>query len=116
MLETGTVQLKASGEECINLVMFQGTSPDLWPEAKVPAVSPERAAEAKKNYDGADWKFDDLGGDLDSNFAPIRNRLMEGKTYISKSPHNSSQSLSNTKKQNHHHLPRRYKNSNITNY
>jgi len=81
-------------EKGTNSVVSQGTSPDLWSEAKVPAVSEEQAAEAKKSYDSADWHYDDLGGDLDSNFAPIRSRLMDGKTYLSKLTYVSFQCLS----------------------
>lgn len=66
----------------VRYVLPEGSSADLWAEAKAPAVSKELAAEAKKNFDAADWNHDDSMDPLDEPMTAIKKSLMEGKGYL----------------------------------
>jgi len=61
----------------------EGVDGELWPEAKVPAVSDEEAARWKKDFEEADWKYDHALDDFDKPMLEIKRALMAMKNYFS---------------------------------
>ncbi|MCJ1391101.1 hypothetical protein MMC18_003963 [Xylographa bjoerkii] len=57
-------------------------SENLWPEARVAAVSKELEQEAELNFAEADWSYDHSLDDLDAPIMEMKNRLMARKEYL----------------------------------
>ncbi|ETS81019.1 hypothetical protein PFICI_06021 [Pestalotiopsis fici W106-1] len=54
----------------------------VWPEAVVPAVSPDEEAEFERIAESADWKPDVTSDPLDHEMVEIRKELMTGRDYM----------------------------------
>ncbi|KAI4598847.1 hypothetical protein KJ359_002740 [Pestalotiopsis sp. 9143b] len=54
----------------------------VWPEAVVPAVSPDEEAEFARIAEAADWKPDTTSDPLDDEVGRIKRELMEAKSYM----------------------------------
>ena len=61
------------------------TPDDMWPAAKVPSVNVNRAREAKREFDAADWSWDHALDKLDEPLTKMKTQLMKQKKYLCES-------------------------------